>query len=77
MLILLFSQPILLANFSLLLGPYFAQNFASKFGQGLVVIDTSRCEFVTCSSACFQVHIHVQLSHNKLVPFKMVSLQES
>jgi len=26
----------LLANCSLLLGPYFAQNFASKFGQGLV-----------------------------------------
>ena len=27
----------MLANCSLLLGPYFAQNFASKFGQGLVV----------------------------------------
>ena len=25
----------MLANCSLLLGPYFAQNFASKFGQGL------------------------------------------
>ena len=28
-------QPILLANCSLLSSPYFAQNFASKFGQGL------------------------------------------
>ena len=35
LLILLFWQPILLANCSLHLGPYFAQNFASKFGQGL------------------------------------------
>jgi len=32
-------MPILLANCSLLLGPYFAQGFASKFGQGLTMTD--------------------------------------
>ena len=39
--ILLIWQPILLANCSLLLSPYFAQNFASTFGQGFL-------EFLFC-----------------------------
>jgi len=30
------DSPFLLANCSLLSSPYFAQNFASKFGQGLL-----------------------------------------
>jgi len=43
---LIATMPILLANCSLLLGPYFAQNFASKFGQGLLVSRPSHLQYL-------------------------------
>jgi len=63
LLIFLFWQPILLANCSLLLGPYFAQNFASKFGQGLETVHSPVCSPVQIHSPGFTL-ILIGYPHN-------------